>query len=444
MSYILELSKSFLTAVTILALCSGSDSEVIKALVEHYPESKTVVDRRGRTPLHFALGDKPATPDVVFLLSTTGAASYADDNGMIPLHYGCAFGASEDVLYVLTEAYPEALTTKDKRGRTPLHFALSNAGRKTVPSAVRLLLSLNREIVNSIDDGPLPLRVLSEYAATINLEDDQREKKQESVQRCLEYILHAEPEPTADFLNALQSLPDWLSDRAVVMPVVQVLLNEKIAQPFPTAVLLLDFYVLVMVIVSYSVNVGQSIERRWSGDPSNNAIAVRYLVPLYLGAGYFALREVVQIISLISLKSFNIWLYDPSNYLNLAVVFVILFWTVRMQTGSGNDQAFRIGAALCVSLVWLKFLAFLRNLLIDFAVFVGGVFYIVRRLAAFLTALAIILIAFAQMFFTVFQQTDYCNFQPNNDKSIDEIFNGKVQESRGYAWLWKLMVVLIL
>jgi hypothetical protein len=46
--------------------------------------------------------------------------------------------------------------------------------------------------------------------------------------------------------------------------------------------------------------------------------------------------------------------------------------------------------------------------MIDFAVFVGGVFYVVRRLAAFLTALCVILIAFAQMFFTVFQQTAYC------------------------------------
>lgn len=65
------------------ACASGSDSDVIKALAENFPECKTTVDRRGRTPLHFVLGDKPATPDVVLLLSTSGAASYADDNGMV-------------------------------------------------------------------------------------------------------------------------------------------------------------------------------------------------------------------------------------------------------------------------------------------------------------------------------------------------------------------------
>jgi hypothetical protein len=57
--------------------------------------------------------------------------------------------------------------------------------------------------------------------------------------------------------------------------------------------------------------------------------------------------------------------------------------------------------------------------MIDFAVFVGGVFYVVRRLAAFLTAVCVILIAFTQMFYTVFQQSDYCRLQP--EESQEEI-----------------------
>jgi Ankyrin repeats (3 copies) len=65
------------------ACASGSDTVVIKTLAEAYPESKTTVDRRGRTPLHFALGDKPASPDVIFLLSSSGAAMYPDEIGML-------------------------------------------------------------------------------------------------------------------------------------------------------------------------------------------------------------------------------------------------------------------------------------------------------------------------------------------------------------------------
>jgi hypothetical protein len=73
------------------ACACGAETDVIKLLAEAYPESKTTVDRRGRTPLHFALGnanpDTPASPDVVSLLSSTGAASYADDNGMLVRMY---------------------------------------------------------------------------------------------------------------------------------------------------------------------------------------------------------------------------------------------------------------------------------------------------------------------------------------------------------------------
>jgi hypothetical protein len=69
------------------ACACGADTAVIKRLSEEFPESKTTVDRRGRTPLHFALGnqnpDRMATPQVVAILSSTGAASVADEHGML-------------------------------------------------------------------------------------------------------------------------------------------------------------------------------------------------------------------------------------------------------------------------------------------------------------------------------------------------------------------------
>ena len=54
-------------------------------LAEAYPESKTSVDKRKRTPLHFALGhtERPANVATVVLLSGTGAALMADENGML-------------------------------------------------------------------------------------------------------------------------------------------------------------------------------------------------------------------------------------------------------------------------------------------------------------------------------------------------------------------------
>ena len=74
------------------ACANGAEEDVLEILAEAFPESKKSTDRRGRTPLHFLLGntEHPATPEAVVLLSSTGAALCADENGMIPLHYACA------------------------------------------------------------------------------------------------------------------------------------------------------------------------------------------------------------------------------------------------------------------------------------------------------------------------------------------------------------------
>lgn len=332
----------------------------------------------------------------------------------------------------MTAAHRDAIGTRDRNKRTPLHFALSNAGRPASPGAVRHLLELDQRLANS-NGGPLPLRVLAEFSHTLRREGDDANRG--SVQKCLEHLLNSDPDPTADFFTALQSLPDWLQERAVVLPSVQVLLNDKISQRFPTMVLMGDFYFLAIIIVAYSLNITDSIERR--RDPTkNDAIRIENLSALYIGAGYFLFREIVQMISLISLKSFHIWVYDGSNWLNVIFLVLVLYWTILMQTGGGDNNVFRYGSAISVIVLWLKVLAFLRNMLIDFAVFAGGVFYVFKRLVAFLTALMIILIGFSQMFVTIFSQTAYCeDWPPPNDGNVTCPSDDN-KDTRPYCTYW--------
>ena len=331
-----------------------------------------------------------------------------------PLHYACAYGASDEALYVLTAAFQDAIGARDRNNRTPLHFALSNAGRPASPGAVRHLLELDPSLANS-NGGSLPLRVLAEFSQTLRREGDPANRV--SVQKCLEHLLNAAPDPTAEFFTALQSLPDWLQERAVVLPKVQHLLNDKISQRFPTLVLMGDFYFLIVVIVDYILNVVKSLKMRTSDSQPNNTIAFADLSPLYIGAGYFLFREIIQMISLISLQSFHIWVGDVNNWLNVVFIILVLYWSILMNTGGGNDDFFRTGTAFTTIVLFLKLLAFLRNMLIEFAVFTGGVFYVIRRLVAFLTALVIILVGFAQMFLTVYQKTPHC---PEDHNSTSE------------------------
>ena len=75
------------------ACANESSEDVLVMLAEQYPESKTIVDKRKRTPLHFALGhtERPASVGTVVLLSGTGAASMSDENGMLVSAYCCIF-----------------------------------------------------------------------------------------------------------------------------------------------------------------------------------------------------------------------------------------------------------------------------------------------------------------------------------------------------------------
>ena len=295
----------------------------------------------------------------------------------------------------------------DRRGRTPLHFTLSNAGRPAAASAVRLLLGLNKDLVNSKEGSPSLFRVLAEFATTVPAHQKQ---ERESCKACLKHMLGAHPTPTADFFTALQSLPDFLQDVAVVMKVVQELLNFKIAQRFPTMILMLDFYVQMMVVTFYSITVLQSIDLRFAQNPNDSRIETKLLVPLYIGASYFFLREIINILSLLSLGAIKSWVYDPSSLVNVLYVFVIYFWTSHMTNGSLNNDAFRTGTAVCIIFIETKFLSYLRNMLTDFAVFAGGVFHTIQRLLAFFLCLTILLVAFSRMFFTLFRQSDYSRF----------------------------------
>jgi len=373
-------------------------------------------------------------------------------------------GASEETLHILTDGNEGSITAQDKKKRTPLHFAMGNADRPASPAVVRLLIAQNRQVVNATEEsGQLPLDLLATRA--LNLNETTQKEQCENAEKCLALYLEAAPRPTAGFLTALQALPEWLMDRAVVHPIVQELLNKKISMRFPTAIIMLDFYFLCIVIITYSIRVNQAIECRFSccGEwtdplPTNETCIVptdpqcqdskcathfsgASLSPLYIGATYFLIREIVQMMSLLSLGLFQTWLFDPTNWLDVTFIVLIYFWTIVMQTGAVENNAFRTGAAISLLFLWTNVLSFLKSMFIDFAVFVRGVLHVVQRLAAFLMALGVILIAFAQMFVTLFRQTEYCAdpclsyLDPNFDEtSIDDVtcekpFCGSLWES---------------
>ncbi|CAB9500695.1 Ankyrin Repeat [Seminavis robusta] len=409
------------------ACANGASPDVLRILIDAYPDGKITQDSLNRTPLHFYAtrnSDNLASMvENVELLCDSGAAELTDKGGMLPMHYACAYGTSDVVLKVLADAYPDSLTAREQKGRTPMHLAMVNAHRDASPGVIRFLLEgEGSQTVNRRDhDGFLPLHLLAKGLENYRADGSMQRN---NVSECLEMYLSAGPTPDADFLTALQDLPDWLQDTAVINPHVRNILNQKIIQRFPTSILMLDGYALFFLIVAFEFASKNHIELRFYNDrdpgeerpgwPVTNETSVAIIV-LFAGATYFLGRELVQIISLISLGGLKTWFTDATNYLDMAVIISVYYNTILMvNPGFGDASGFRASCAFTKGILWAAVIYFLKSTNVQFAVFVGGVYFVINRLIAFLLAVGIMLLAFAQMFFIVYLEDPICTGYTNN------------------------------
>ena len=80
---------------------------------------------------------KPQTPIATLIETYKPMCTKKDANGMLPLHYVCAGGASELVIRRLLEAYPAAASVASFSERLPLHWG---AEARLEPPALKLIL----------------------------------------------------------------------------------------------------------------------------------------------------------------------------------------------------------------------------------------------------------------------------------------------------------------
>jgi hypothetical protein len=409
------------------ACANGADITVITLLVNAFPDSRLNTDKRGRTPLHFALGNVTnlATPSLVKLLTGKKGEStrWPDENEMLPIHYACAYGANVSVLTVLTDSWAESVRKTDNKGRTPLHFMMGNADREHSPQVVELLLQLYPDAMETLDsEKNLPLHLLSTKAETIK---EEQTEERDRMCKCLLSYLNAKPCMSSEFINGLRAMSEWLRDVAVLHPTVQTMLNQKMSSRFPTMILLLDFYFLCAIIAAFSFASAQSIDRRFNilnDTTESKQVSVALLSPLYIGALYFIMREILQLISVGNHMTIFAYLLDAENLVNFVFILLVVYYTVLMQTGLGDAEHFRIGAAFALGTCYLQMLAYLKSILIEFAVFVSGVTYVTSKLVAFIVSLIITLVAFAQMWYTLFKNSSECLVY--NEERMADMANG--------------------
>eukprot|EP00587_Corethron_hystrix_P000971 CAMPEP_0113306578 /NCGR_PEP_ID=MMETSP0010_2-20120614/5772_1 /TAXON_ID=216773 ORGANISM="Corethron hystrix, Strain 308" /NCGR_SAMPLE_ID=MMETSP0010_2 /ASSEMBLY_ACC=CAM_ASM_000155 /LENGTH=1123 /DNA_ID=CAMNT_0000161271 /DNA_START=281 /DNA_END=3652 /DNA_ORIENTATION=- /assembly_acc=CAM_ASM_000155 len=131
------------------------------------PKAAGCSDDRGCLPLHYAaaFGNKPQIIKILLNAYPQGAMT-RNLQGNYPLHLAAALGDyGKDSFFLLLQAYPHAIKGSNQNLQTPLHLACSKGGQAKI--IVQRLLNLSRQygydvLTNDIDgQNPLHLAIRS-------------------------------------------------------------------------------------------------------------------------------------------------------------------------------------------------------------------------------------------------------------------------------------------
>jgi hypothetical protein len=125
-----------------LACRERASKAVISSVLSAYVDAATIPDDEGRLPLHLACRQGAQVEAVSNLINAYHRASRTPDSySLLPIHWACAQNASEDIVEVLLRANPDALDAEDKWGRTPLTLAMSSSN----PDKEKVITALKRD-----------------------------------------------------------------------------------------------------------------------------------------------------------------------------------------------------------------------------------------------------------------------------------------------------------
>ncbi len=271
----------------------------------------------------------------------------------------------------------------------------------------------------------------------------------------LRSYLTLEPEVDHKFYCLLQELPGEERCAAFQNIDVREAVREALAQRLPTFILMLDIQIIAVVIACFGACVSW-YNNYLFGDhysaycqtQSVNCVHphLNILLWVVIGGGiYFLLRELMQALSLKSIGFFKTWWKDPTNYIDVVCIFIMLVWpslmlnnTVKREYGTATKEVFRSLSTFSAGFLFILVFSFLKRVNIKIAVFVHGFIVVFYNLLTFLAVLCVIITAFATMFYAMFMGSIECgqfctfwsswfevytmilgNYQPNDIFGID-------------------------
>jgi len=130
--------------------------DVVKWLVEIYPDAVQVKSNGGWLPLHYACRFQASFPVIKYLIKCYPKALEEEtDDCWLPIHFACRYQGSTEITELLIRKFPESLKAKQLDGWLPLHVAC----RHQAPlSIIKLLVEKYPQAIEVPNrDGLLPL-----------------------------------------------------------------------------------------------------------------------------------------------------------------------------------------------------------------------------------------------------------------------------------------------
>lgn len=168
-----------------------SNSTMMKILVKACPEAASAQDNLKKTPLHFAA-----------MSIVTSCLDDAEWTGKLVAHSVNSPACSVDVIKLLIETNPEAVSTRDHQQRTPLHHlcvyfetqssSLDDLLSTELLDVMELLVEADPSIAAQSDDTDCtPIAVIKDLHQRIQVDKDTSEKRQqqcETLERIISFV----------------------------------------------------------------------------------------------------------------------------------------------------------------------------------------------------------------------------------------------------------------
>ena len=386
--------------------------DLLRILIAAYPEGLVGVDANGKTPLMTAMVQSDTSPseEVVELLLGLRTPGFDGRNGIgrrpvciasgdtfqMPLHVAAEELLSKySLLSTICEAYPDARTIQDVRGRTPLHLAFQNYRSVPVDEATLELLFVEPVAKIRDNDGKTPLDLLLENPACVIREASQEQYYSSTILQ--EFFDASVDRPrnrleAESFLRTFQSFPPWLRRQACAARFVQDILVEEMASPFTTFRILGSGIVLSLLLVA--------LRRMLHLDPDYTFLIY------YLATYHFVMQMIHWGIAIYMGEFYRLCLTNVWRWIDFATV-VLSTWcaiyvsrnVIDINDGAGTILV-PLGAAATMA-CWLSLLGYFVEWSCSLAVFIGSAVQLLSALVWPLCVAAMGFFAASQVLYTL-------------------------------------------